>query len=175
MVLDFRKANRAELIAGACGVALIVFMLALHWYGVRFTNLLPSPATPGGVATGYPRDAFESFTVIDIYLLITALAAIALPLVRAAGLPIASRIPVDLIVAALGVIAVVLIGIRLVDPPDLVAHFPGGSVRVSHYEGDEVILKAGPWLGLVAAVGIAVGGWNGREERVTPPLAGDQS
>jgi hypothetical protein len=172
VVLDFRKANRAELIAGACGVALIVFMLALHWYGVRFTNLMPSRAAPGGVATGFPRDAFESFTLIDIYLLITALAAIALPLVRAADLPIASRFPVDLIVAALGVIAVVLIAIRLVDPPDLVAHFPGGSVRVSHYPGDVVTLKAGAWLGLVAAVGIAVGGWNGREERTRDGSAG---
>ena len=173
MVLDFRKANRAELIAGACGVALIVFMLALHWYGVRFTNLLPSRAAPGGVTTGFPRDAFESFTLIDIYLLITALAAIALPLVRAADPPIAARIPGDLIVAALGVIAVVLIGIRLVDPPDLVAHFPGGSVRVSHYPGDEVLVKVGPWLGLVAAAGLAVGGWNGREERARPAPSRD--
>lgn len=63
----------------------------------------------------------------------------------------------------------------MVDPPDLVAHFPGGSVRVSHYKGDEVTLKAGAWLGLIAAVGIAVGGWNGREERTPSAPAGGES
>jgi hypothetical protein len=176
VVLDFRKANRAELVAGACGVALIVFMLALHWYGVRSTNLVPGPDAPGGVAEGYPRDAFESFTFVDVCLLITALAAIALPLVKAASLPIASRIPLDLIVAALGVVAVILIAIRLIDPPDLVFNLPKGPhPRVSDFHGDEVIMKIGPWLGLVAAVGIAVGGWNGREERTPDAPARGQS
>src|SRR4051794_11592172 len=98
MALDFRRVSRAELVAGAAGVALIVFMIAVHWYGVRETQLMGSPDAPHGVAEGFPRNAFQSFTFIDIYLLLTALAAIVLPLVRAADFNVASRVRPDLIV-----------------------------------------------------------------------------
>jgi hypothetical protein len=158
VVLDFRKLSRGEIVAGIAGVALIVFMLAVHWYGIRATQLLPGPDAPGGVAEGYPRDAFESFTFIDIYLLLTALAAIALPLLKASELDV-SRIPANLIVGILGAVAVALIVFRLIDPPDLVFNLPKGpQPRASDFPGTEVIRKIGPWLGLVAAAGIAFGG-----------------
>jgi hypothetical protein len=132
---DFNKARRGELIAGAAGVALIVFMLAVHWYGVRATNLMPGPMAPHGVAEGFPRDAFESFTFLDLYLLITALAAIALPVARASELTIAPSFPFNLIVRGLGIVAVALIIARLIDPPNL--GFPAAQShrRVSLSEG----------------------------------------
>lgn len=163
MVLDFKKVSRGELIAGASGIALIVFMLAVHWYGIRQTNVLPSELAPHGVAEGFPRDAFESFTFLDIYLLITAVAAIALPLVRASELAVPPRVPIDLTVAALGLVALVLIVIRLIDPPDLaISDRAGNTIKTSQIESASVIRKAGPWLGLAAAAGIAVGGLTSR-------------
>jgi hypothetical protein len=163
MAFDFRKVSRGELIAGASGIALIVFMLAVHWYGIRSTNLLPSELAPHGVAEGFPRDAFESFTFLDIYLLITAIAAIALPLVHASQLAVPATIPVNLTVAGLGLIAVVLIVLRLIDPPDLAtSDRVGNHIVLTDEPGTEVIRKAGPWLGLVAALGIAVGGLTSR-------------
>ena len=101
---------------------------------------------------------FEAFTFLDVYLLITAVAAIALPLVRASQLAVPPSIPTNLIVAGLGVVAVVLIAVRLIDPPDLARTVDGGQVRASDDPASEVIRKAGPWLGLVATAGIAVGG-----------------
>jgi hypothetical protein len=158
VVFDFRKASPGELIAAGAGIALIVFMLAIHWYGVRSTNVMPGPMAPHGVAEGLPRNAFQSFTFLDIYLLIAALAAIALPLVRASELRVPPSIPIDLIVAGVGIVAVVLIAIRLIDPPDLaISDAAGNTIKVSEI-GAEVIRKIGPWLGLVAAAGIAAGG-----------------
>jgi hypothetical protein len=49
--------------------------------------------------------------------------------------------------------------IRLIDPPDLVfTDRIGNTIEVSQVDGADVTRKAGPWLGLVAAAGIAVGG-----------------
>jgi hypothetical protein len=161
VVLDFRKVSRGELLAGAAGIALIVFMLAVHWYGVRETNLVSGPTAPHGIAEAYPRDAFESFTFIDIYLLITALAAIALPLLRASELTISASL--NLIVGGLGIAGVVVIVIKLIDPPDLVLIHAGvPHYTVSQLGGAEVIRKVGPWLGLVAAAGITVGALTSR-------------
>jgi hypothetical protein len=157
VVFDFNKVGRGELLAGAGGIALIVFMLAVHWYGVKTTGIF---GERGGLETveGFPRDAFEAFTFLDLYLLITAAAAIGLPLVRASEFTVPPRIPVNLIVAGLGFVAVVLIVVRLIDPPDLARTVDGVQVRASDDPAYEVVRKVGPWLGLVAAAGIAVGG-----------------
>jgi hypothetical protein len=171
MVLDFRKVSRGELIAGAAGVALIVFMLAVHWYGVRSTGLIGGgPGIDHGTAEGLPRNAFQSFTFVDIYLLITALAAICLPLLKASELDLSPRIRVNLIVGVLGAIAFALILFRIVDPPDLARTVNGTQIRVSDYPTDSVIRKIGPWLGLVASAGIAAGALAG-VRRADPGLS----
>jgi hypothetical protein len=162
VVLDFNKVSRGELVAGAAGIALIVFMLAVHWYGVSVTGLLPVETARGGVAVGFRRDAFEAFTFLDAYLLVTALAAIALPLIRASQPAVLPSVPVNLIVGGLGIAAAVLLAIRLIDPPDLVRTIEGVQVRVTDNPNAEVTREPGPWLGLAAAVGIAAGGLMGR-------------
>ena len=159
MVLDFRKVSRAELIAGACGVVLVVVMIAINWYGIRASGIVRGPAIHhGGIAEGFHRSAFESFTFLDVYLLLTAVVAIALPLVKASDLDLPASVPWDLLVAGLGAIAVILIVVRLIDPPDLARVVGGVEVRASDYSENEVITKIGPWLGLAATLGIAVGG-----------------
>jgi hypothetical protein len=158
MVLDFKRVSRAELLAGAAGVALIVFMLAIHWYGVRSTGLIGGgPGVDHGTAEGLPRNAFQSFSFLDLYLLLTALAAISLPLLKASELELSPRARVNLIVGVLGAIAFALILFRMVDPPDLARTINGTEIKVSDYPTDSVIRKIGPWLGLVASAGIAAG------------------
>jgi hypothetical protein len=168
VVLDFRKANRAELVAGAAGVVLIVVMIALDWYGIRASGFIRGPAIHhGGVAEGFHRSAFESFTYLDVYLLLAALAAIALPLLKASDFDLPSSIPWDWIVGALGAIAVILIVVRLIDPPDLARVVGGVEVKASDYPENEVVTKIGPWLGLAAALVITAGGLMGASRR--PP------
>jgi hypothetical protein len=161
MVLDFRKVSRAELVAGACGIALIVFMIAVNWYAIRESGLIRGPGIPHHRAEGLPRSGFEAFSFLDVYLLIAGLAAIGLPLLRASNRTIPPNLPADLIVGILGAMAVVLILIRLLEPPDLSWVVGGEQVSASEFPRTEVITKIGAWLGLAGAVGIAAGGLAG--------------
>jgi hypothetical protein len=178
VVLDFRNTTRGELIAGLAGVALLVIMLAVDWYGINVLLIAEGDPDPdvvrGDVARGegaglnwveaLTRNAFQAFTVIDLVLLLTALAAVALPLWSALGRPATGPIRPGATVAALGAVAFVLIAFRLIDLPDLEIAIPpeagGGSIRVSETDGMyEVTRKVGPWLGLVPAALIAYGGY----------------
>jgi hypothetical protein len=95
VVLDFRNLTRGELIAGLSGVALFVIMLAVDWYGINVLLIAEGDPDPDVVRFGgglnwveaLTRNAFEAFTVIDLVLLLTALAAVALPLWSALGRP----------------------------------------------------------------------------------------
>ena len=172
MVLDFRNLTRGEQIAGLAGVALFVIMLAFDWYGINGWEV--AFGEPGDIVVGGGglnrvevdlRNAFQAFTVIDLVLLLTALAAVALPLWSALGRPATGPLRPGAIVAALGGVAFVLIAFRLISPPDLEIAIPseagGGSFRVSETDEPpyEVTRKVGPWLGLVAAAFIAYGGY----------------
>jgi hypothetical protein len=165
MVLDFRKVSRAELIAGACGIALIVFLIAVNWYGIRESGLIRGPGIHHGSREGLPHSGFESFTFLDLYLLVTGVAAIGLPLLRASNRTIPPGMPADLIGGVLGLVAVVLIAIRLFEPPDLSWVVAGERVSASDFPHTAVITKIGPWLGLAGAVGIAAGGLAGAIRR----------
>jgi hypothetical protein len=159
VVLDFRNLTRGEQIAGLAGVALLVIMLAFKWYGVRAEGVLDES---GALTTreGATRNAFEAFTVTDIVLLLTALAAIALPLWSAAGRQLPGPFAPGAIVAAFGLLAFVLIAFRLISPPNwTVDAGGGGELHVSDFPGTDVTRRVGAWLGPVAAAAIAYGGY----------------
>jgi hypothetical protein len=160
VVFDFSKVSRGELIAGASGIALIVFMLAVHWYGIRATSLLPSELAPHGVAEGFPR---VRVVHLPRHLPVDHGARRDRAAARArlrADVPRPSR---QFDRGGLGLIAVVLIVLRLIDPPDLATSDRAGNhIVLTDQPGTEVIRKIGPWLGLVAALGIAVGGLTSR-------------
>jgi hypothetical protein len=164
VVLDFRHLTRGEQIAGLAGVALLVIMLVFKWYGVRTEGVLDEN---GAVITseGGTRNAFQAFTVTDFVLLLTALAAIALPLWTAAGRQLARPIAPDAIVAALGILAFALIAFRLISPPEWTIDVGGGQeVHLSAFtDSDEartdITRRVGAWLGLVAAAAVAYGGY----------------
>jgi hypothetical protein len=176
LVLDFRNLTRGEAIAGLAGVALFVVMIAFDWYGINAFEV--AFGEPGDIVVGGGglnrvevdlRNAFQAFTVIDLVLLLTALAAVALPLWSALGRPVIGYHRPGSIVAALGGLAFVLIAFRLISPPDLEIAIPGGgSFHVSDSPDEtpwEVTRKAGPWLGLVAAALIAYGGYLSARDR----------
>ena len=102
------------------------------------------------------RNAFAAFTFLDIGLLVTAIAAIAVPLLSARRPEVGLGRWPALAVAALAVAAVALIALRLIDPPDLAGTIDGVRIRVSDFPGTDVIRKAGVWLGLAASGVIAV-------------------
>jgi hypothetical protein len=145
------------IVAGVSGVLLIPIMGILDWFGVKYGKGVV--AVPSEV-TG---DAWVSYGFTDIVLLAAALAAIALAAVGVmllatgrglAALPAAA----SAIVTGLGVVSVVLIVISIISPPDV-----GSSVELD-FPGIDNTLKIGVWLGLVAAVGIAAGGFMAMQE-----------
>jgi hypothetical protein len=176
LVLDFRNLTRGESIAGLAGVALFVIIFAFKWYGIK-AHLID-----GGTVEGLTRNAFQAFTVIDLVLLLTALAAVALPLWGALGRPATGAIRPGAIVAALGGLAFVLIAFRLISLPDLEVPIPpdvpAPRGHVSDFNGFyEVTRKVGPWLGLAATALIAYGSYLSmrhpasapREDAALPP------
>jgi uncharacterized membrane protein HdeD (DUF308 family) len=117
--MDLRRLRGGELIAGAAGLALLV-SLFLAWYD--------------------GRTAWESFAVLDVILAVVGLAALSIPFVTAAyrvpALPLAQQSLTTLA----GLLAVVLVLIRVVNLPD------GADAR-----------EGGLWVGLVAALAIVAG------------------
>jgi hypothetical protein len=146
LILDFTRLRRGELITGLAGVGLLVVMLAFSWFAVKVS---PSP---GSTVMGFGRNAFESFTLIDLVLLATALLAIASPLVSASQDQFRLRHATAVIVCGLGIAAVILIAIRIASPPDLAV--PGGHVSDINAE---VVRRVGVWLGLLTAIGVVAG------------------
>jgi hypothetical protein len=133
--MDLRRLRAGEWIAALSGTALLV-SLFLPWYG-------------GDVS------AFQALAISDVILALIAAAAMALLIVTATqGVP---AVPVAFagLVTFSGILAVILVAVRVVWLPDLA-------------DGREW----GLWLGLAAATGVGAGGWIAvRDERLSRPGA----
>ncbi len=154
--MDFDRLTLGEKIAGASGIALILIMFIFKWFGVEVNG--------GGLTfEGESRNAFGAYGFIDVVLLVTALSAVALALIGASegevGLPVA----MSAIVAGLGVLSVVLIIISIISPPE----WSVAGVDIGDVPGADVTRKIGVWLGLLAAIGVAYGGWRAMQEEGT--------
>jgi hypothetical protein len=174
-------------IAGGSGLVLLLVMFFLSWFTLNGFSIDVSGAAGGSLPSGLTeisgdqlqaqadasgedlsKNALESFKVIDIILLIAAVAALVLLLVGARvgggrGGALATA------VAALGALAFVLVLYRLINTPDLISAFGGvdslpDGVDVSTDIGRGV----GAFIGLLATAGIAFGGWTAMHETAAP-------
>jgi hypothetical protein len=156
--MDVGTLSTGEKVSGISGIALLVIMVLFSWFGFEVA------------AFGSSEDsvnAFQAFSLIDIVLLITAIAAIALPVMSATQSSVDLPVALSAIVALLGAIAVVLVLFRIIDPPDL--DIPG-TVDIGFGEVDEGVettRKFGVFLGLLAAIGVTIGGWLAMQEEGT--------
>jgi hypothetical protein len=154
--MDFDRLRTGEQIAGISGVALILIMFIFSWFGIE------------GFDEG--ANAWESFSVIDLILFLAAAVAIALAVATAAGEQVNLPVALSAIVAGLGIIAVILVVIRIISPPDFgVESFAielpgGGAVETPEIDTTREI---GAWLGLIASLGIAYGGWRSMQDEGT--------
>jgi len=133
--MDLRRLRAGEWILAASGGALFV-SLFLPWYGAAST-----------------LTAWESFTVVDVILAAIAAAAVAVLVVTATQSVPAVPIMLESLVTVAGMVATVLVVVRVLDPPT------GAGGR-----------EWGIWLGVAGALGIAGGGLVAmRDERLSPP------
>ncbi|MEX1140918.1 MAG: hypothetical protein WD399_03640 [Thermoleophilaceae bacterium] len=148
-LVDTTRVGLGETIAAASAIALFIFMF-LPWYGVD---------SVGGVGVGgFGADlsAWEAFSFIDILLLAVVAVVVGLVVAQAADATPELPQPAATIIAAAGGVAVLLILFRLIFAPGVDA----GAIDVDVDLGR----KIGLFLGLLAAAGIAYGGWRAMGE-----------
>ena len=173
--MDLSRLRQGEKIAAGAAIVLLVLMF-LPWFGLDEESALSQGEdfqegasteelleASGDIesafadvdedATSVNFNAWESFEVIDLILVLTILIALGLAVARATGRDVNLPVSGGALTAALGILSVLLILYRLIDPPS-----------VSFLEYDR---QFGVFLGLIAAAGIAYGGWRAMQEEGT--------
>ena len=140
------RLSQGQMIAAVGGIALLVAMF-LPWVGVSGTSLPSGAQLPGGVDTS-TSDSIWKGSSLDVYLLITAVVAL-LPGLLAVTDSAEEFSFVSAATLLLGVVAVILV------IAFLTVDFPDGAER-----------KLGAFVGLGAAIVIAVGGFRAMQEEV---------
>jgi len=152
--MEVDKLSTGEKVSAVSAVLLFIFMF-FDWFGVEISGV---PGFSGDVS-GSGGSAWDALDVIPIFLMLAIVVAIGVAIVRLTDADLEPPISMNAIVAALGGLAVLLILYRIVFPPDF-GSFGGVSV--------DATLKFGIFLGLLAAAGIAYGGYSAmREEGAT--------
>ena len=157
--MDLGRLTLGEAVAVVSGVALILFMF-LPWYGVEAR--VEVPGVQSFDAEAETLTAWEAFTITDVLLFLAAALAVGLTLGAVAGvrsIELPQR-PAPIVVAA-GLFAVLLILYRLVDAPGTDIDVSVGEVTIDR--------RIGVFLALIAAAGIAFGGYRASTERERPP------
>lgn len=152
--MEVDKLSTGEKIAGVSGVLLFIFMF-FDWFSASVSNGLFGAAASG--------NAWDWLDVIPIILLIAIVAAVGVAVVRLTDAVFEPAISMNAVVAVLGAISFLLILYRIVSPPD------------SGFSEVDVSPAFGIFLGLIAAAGIAYGGYRAmQEEGVTFGDVGDR-
>jgi hypothetical protein len=146
--MDRDKLSYGEMLAGASAIFLSYFMF-FDWFG-------EAPSTEPAVNrfSGSHYTAWEALDYIPIFLLVTIGVALVVPTVRLMAPEYKPPLPVNAIVCVFGIVSALLILYRIVDPPNFSSEQTlFGTVT---YEGT---VQFPIFLSLLAAVGVALGGW----------------
>ncbi|MEJ7876250.1 MAG: hypothetical protein WKF62_06285 [Solirubrobacterales bacterium] len=148
-----------EKIAAGAAIALLIIMF-IGWFGIDTDSVADLSrddleaageqfANAGGSSDSFSANAWESFGFIDIILLVTIIAAVALAAISASATRVNLPVALSAVVAGLGILSTLLVLYRIIDTP-----FGFGR-------------EVGVFLGLLAAAGIAYGGWRAMQEEGT--------
>jgi hypothetical protein len=140
------RMTQGQLIAGIAAIVLLVAMF-LPWIGTSGPSIPAGITLPSGVSTSSSENVWKGST-LDVYLLITVIVAV-IPALLALTDSAEEFSFVSAATFLLGVVAVILIAAFLT------VDFPDGADR-----------KYGAFIGLVAAIAIAFGGFRAMQEEV---------
>ena len=166
--LDTSRISFGEMVAGVSALILLID-LWLPWYGVS----VKAPRFPG-VTTGSVSkngNAWDFYGGRDVILFIIAVLVLGYVLLRAFDALPAMQLDPGLVTAVLGVIAAVVVFIGILHIP----HSGGASSALLRLAGVDFSRKFGLFLGFLATLGIAYGGWTAYNERrrgLAPAAAG---
>jgi hypothetical protein len=153
--MDVDRLSRGEKIVGVSAILLLIDMFIFKWFGLK------SSVSVGGVSVSGSgsKNAWGSFSFIDIILFITILAGLGLAYIKASATEVNLPIAASVVVAVLGGLSVLLILFRLISPPDFgIDSLPSG---VDHTR------KLGAFLGLILAGALTYGGWLAMQDEGT--------
>jgi hypothetical protein len=145
--MNRKRINGGEMTAGVAAVLLFAFMF-LDWFGIESSDdslRLFSVGHSAWDALDYPS---------IIILMVAIIAPLVVAVLRLANLIDKPAFPVNVVVAIFGLIAVLLIFLQILDPPSFGSF--GTSFGLVTAEGT---VQFGIFLSLLAAAGIAFGGW----------------
>ncbi|HET8861884.1 MAG TPA: hypothetical protein VFM94_01370 [Solirubrobacterales bacterium] len=152
--MEVDKLSTGEKLSAVSAILLFIFMF-FDWFGVEVSGV---PGFSGTVTGSGGGSAWDALDVIPIFLMLAIVVAIGVAVIRLTDADVEPPISLNTFVAALGGLAVLLILYRIVFPPDF-GSFGGVSV--------DATLKFGIFLGLLAAAGIAYGGYSAMREEGT--------
>ena len=91
--------------------------------------------------------AWQAFTVVDLFIAAAALVSLSVGIAVLFRISVSYPVAGSTVATLFGAIALVLIIVRLIDPP-----------------GSDLDIEFGAWLGLVCAAGVTVGGYLGMQD-----------
>ncbi|MGZ5324065.1 MAG: hypothetical protein ACXWZ3_08515 [Solirubrobacterales bacterium] len=153
--MDVNRFSQGQLIAAASAVLLLIFMF-LPWFeipGVEAT--LPEGLSEEIDLSGTPGieseslNAWEGENPLDIFLLLTAIVALAGVLLASSGGGGALPVPLAMATFLLGAVGALMVLYQVFDVPN------------------DLDRKIGLFLGLIAVAGIAVGGYLSMQDEAT--------
>jgi hypothetical protein len=148
--MDVDKLSTGEKVAGVSAVLLFIFMF-FDWFSVEVSGgsgVFTASAVAGG-------NAWDALDFIPIVLVVTILAALGVAALRLTDAAYEPPISANAVVSVLGGLSALLILYRIIDTPGG-GSVPGLSVDVSP--------AFGIFLSLLAAIGIAYGGYRAMQE-----------
>ena len=148
------RLRAGEAIYLVAAILLFVFMF-FTWYGAEISG---SAGTIKFGGTGSGGDAWQTLEVIPVVLMLAIAVAVGAAILRLSRSDWEPAVPPSAAVCACGLLASLAILVRIVFPPEF-GEFGGVTV--------EATLEAGVFLGLLAALGIAYGGWRAMAEEGT--------
>jgi hypothetical protein len=159
--MDVDKLNTGEKIAGVSAILLFIFMF-FTWFGVEVSG----SGGFSGTVPGAGGSAWDALDFIPIVLVVTIVVALINVFLRLSDSDYEPPVSMNVAVAILGGLSALLVLYRIISPPGF-GSFGGVSV--------DGTLEFGIFLGLLAAAGIAFGGYRGmQEEGVTFGDAADR-
>jgi len=149
--VDLDKLGVGEKIASASAIALFIFMF-FDWFSAEVSasnGSFTASASEGG-------NAWDALDNIPIFLVIAIIVVLAVAALRLTDADFEPPFPASAAIAVVGIVSVLLILYRIIDPPGDSGEFAGVSVDISP--------AFGIFISLIAAAGITYGGYRAMQE-----------